>query len=96
MDLTKFAICILMPDASSADIPFAAKQSEVYVIGDEPFDVEKEYSTYFSDYILPPQLSEIHLLFLFPGSRYVLADTEDNLAMALEEIKKYKKEKTSV
>ena len=85
------AICIVFPDTTPDDIVCAAKKHNVYVMAEEKFISSKEYSTYFSDFTMPADVSEIFLLFLFSSEHSILADSEDNLAAALEEIKEYKK-----
>ncbi len=85
------AICIVFPDTTSKDVSCAAKKHNVHVLAEEKFISSKEYSTYFSDFTMPAGISEIFLLFLFSSEHSILADSEDNLAAALEEIKEYKK-----
>lgn len=93
MNLNRYAICILFPDVEHSHATAAIEQHHVQVLAEEPFDIEKEYSTYFSEYNLPKNYPQINLLFVFSKDQNILADTEDNLAEALERIIKYKKDK---
>ncbi|HXS38247.1 MAG TPA: hypothetical protein VN721_16205 [Flavipsychrobacter sp.] len=85
------AICIVFPNTTSIDVACAAKKHNVQILAEEKFISDKEYSTYFSDFTMPVGVSEIFLLFLFSSQYSILADSEDNLAAALEEIKEYRK-----
>jgi|GEM_PF-1356637 len=96
MSLNRYAICILFPDADSRQVTEAMETHHVAMVGQEAFDIEKEYSTYFSEYNMPASWPSIHLLFIFAQNKHILADTEDKLAEALEYIIKYKKEKAQL
>lgn len=93
MSLNRYAICILFPDADLQQVAEAIETHHVEMVGQEAFDIEKEYSTYFSEYNMPANWPPIHLLFVFDQNKHILADTEDHLAEALERIISYKKEK---
>ncbi|MBS1689986.1 MAG: hypothetical protein JSS96_14750 [Bacteroidetes bacterium] len=96
MSLNRLAICILFPDVDPSHTAAAIEKHHVEMLAEEPFDIEKEYSTYFSEYDLPKHATPIHLLFIFSGEQDILADTEDHLAEALEHIINYKKTKASL
>jgi len=96
MNLNRLAICILFPDVDPSYTAAAIEKHHLKVLAEEPFDTEKEYSTYFSEYDLPEHYPPIHLLFVFSGEQDILADTEDHLAEALERIIDYKKTKASL
>ena len=91
----RFAISILFPNVNEVLAASAIEASNVQLVAQESFDTNREYSTYFSEYVMPKGATSVHLLFIFQDA-YILADSEDNLATALEKIKAFKSTKASI
>lgn len=77
----RFAVAVLMPQASTSDIVSAAIRNQVHIIDKENFDPLK-------DYRFSKRENEVDIfpLFIF-GKQTILADTEESYNRAISVIR---------
>jgi hypothetical protein len=88
MENMRFAVCIVLPGTTTGDIVHAALHHCVHLLNQEPYDPEKDYTSY-PEIILSSNDQNILPLFVFQKDS-VLAEDEQSLKLALEKLNKYR------
>ena len=93
MEHLRFAICVTLPGATSADVVKAAITHNVHIIDKETLDPWKEYSD-FPDAITPENGPTIYYLFTGPEES-ILAENDATKQEALNAIRPFRREADS-
>lgn len=73
MDHLRFAVAIMLPDATASDVARSAIFHDVDIIDKEPFDPLADYSTY--PYMEPlANGAQVFALFITPTDSYLIDD----------------------
>ena len=78
----RFAICVVLPGTSAADIISGIVQHDVQIVGKEDFDRSIVYSRYLKDCGFRDGIG-VSLLFIFPEEDALLVRSEAELETAL-------------
>jgi hypothetical protein len=88
MEHLRFAVCIVLPGATSSDVVKAAITHTVHIIDKEPFDPSRDYNNFPQAETLENG-ARIFPLFVLPDDS-VLVDDRTSMKDALTTIHKYK------
>jgi hypothetical protein len=83
---SQFALAIVFPGTGNMDVVTAAVRHHVHVVDKEVFDAKKDYAAESKRYEPYINGSRILLLFIFQEGTSILADTENNLDIAIRHI----------
>lgn len=89
MEHFRFAICVVLPGATSADVVKAAIAHNVHIIDKEPLDPAKDYSD-FPETEMPENGAAIYYLFTSPDGS-VLAEDEATKQEAFRTIQRFRR-----